>query len=92
MKDSELTWIFQERLTSHNGFRCGRQLSDNGVRGTEYTCEGRTTIVNGRLKYDGTCGEPCSFICEDASALQHDIDHVIDVAKIIDEAKNQKEK
>lgn len=89
MKDSELTWIFTERLSSHNGFRCGRRLSD-GVTGTEYTCEGRTYISNGRLQYTGTCREPCLFICNNAYALQQAIDNVIQMTKVIDEARKEK--
>lgn len=87
MNDAQLTWIFKNRLSSHNGFRCGRHLMENGVKGTEYICEGKTSIINGRLKYTGTCGEPCSFICDDANSLQDEIDTVIRISKIIDEAR-----
>ncbi len=88
MTDEKLTWLFHNRLSSHNGFVCGRIRRENGCL-PEFRCEGQTTIVNGRLKYTGTCGEPCSFICDDANALQKEIDLVQQYASVIDEARGR---
>lgn len=89
MTDEQLTWLFQHRLSCHNGFACCRLLRDSPVYPGAPRCEGRTTIVNGRLKYDGTCGEPCSFICDDADSLQKDIDTAQRYASLIDEARRR---
>lgn len=87
MTDEQLTWIFQHRLSHHNGFRCCRLLMGSALYPGAPRCEGQTTIVKGRLRYTGTCGEPCSFICDDADALQKDIDTLLRHAKIIDDAR-----
>lgn len=88
MTDEQLVWIFNNRLSSNNGFSCNRILRENGCP-PDYICEGQTTIVNGHLKYNGTCGEPCSFICDNAQELQKDIDTLQQYAKIIDEARKK---
>lgn len=87
MTDEQLTWLFRNRLTSHNGFGCNRLLQGGPLYPGAPRCEGQTSIVKGRLKYTGTCGEPCSFICDDADALQKDIDLVLQYARVIDEAR-----
>jgi hypothetical protein len=88
MTDEQLLWIFRNRLSSHNGFGCGRTRRENGCL-PDFRCEGQTSIIAGRLKYTGTCGEPCSFICNDADALQKDIDLVQQYAALIDEARSK---
>lgn len=80
--DHQLYWLHRERITSHNGFSCNRRMGYDGS-----VCEGTMSIINGKLKYDGTCGEPCSFICRDAQALQDSINNVIQMDRLITEAK-----
>lgn len=87
MTDEQLAWIFQNRLSSHNGFKCCRLLMGSAIYPGAPRCEGQTTIVKGRLRYTGTCGEPCSFICDDADSLQKDIDTLLQYARVIDDAR-----
>lgn len=87
MTDEQLTWIFQNRLSSHNGFKCCRLLKGCALYPSAPRCEGQTIIIKGRLRFTGTCGEPCSFICDDADSLQKDISTLLQYAKVIDESR-----
>lgn len=76
LTDAQLTWLFTKHLSNHNGFQCCRRLTENGIPETAYICQGKTKIVEGKLKYENTCGEPCSFVCKDADRLRQEIEHV----------------
>lgn len=78
-----LAAVERNMLNCHNGRKCGRVHYENGV-GPAQVCEGRAAIVGGRLKYDGTCGEPCSFICDDGQAFQREIDNLLHCARVVD--------
>lgn len=80
LTDKQLTWLFENRLSSHNGFKCSNL--DN-------VCRCTTIIIDGRLTFDGNfCGEPCSFL-KDATALSESINEVKLYEQYIQEAKEQ---
>lgn len=87
LTDAQLYWIFTHRLSHYSGFNCNRRLTENGVAGTERICEGRAAILNGKLKVQGGCGEPCSYICDDTQALAKAIGRIIFFDETILEAK-----
>ena len=88
LTDAQLRWILLNRISHHNGFKCGRSRDENGMRGTEYVCQGSTAIRGGCLVYDTIgCGEPCDFICDDVGKLQKEIERLKMYESIITEAK-----
>lgn len=89
LTDAQLYWLFSRRLSHHNGFSCNRRLTENGVAGNERVCEGRAAILNGKLKVQGGCGEPCSYICDDTQALGKALEKIIFYDDTIMEAKAQ---
>lgn len=87
LTDAQIDWLFDHRLSHSNGRICGRRLNENGVAGTEYTCAGKTKIVNGVVLFTGTCGEPCTFVCNDADAYRKSVETLRMYEKLIEEAK-----
>jgi len=88
LSDDQLTWLLNNHVSSHNGFRCSRVLIENGILSTRHICEAISTVQDGKLKVHATCGEPCSFVCEDANELAKELDLIKFYQRIIDEARN----
>lgn len=89
LTDAQLHWLFAHRLSHHNGFSCNRRLTENGAAGTERICDGRATILNGKLKVHGGCHEPCSYICEDTRDLAMTLNKIVSLDELIMEAKRE---
>ena len=74
------TWV-----SDHNGRHCCRVLRENGVAPST-TCSGRSTIKNGKVVLSNTCGEPCSFVCEDAQAFSIEVERIKQYSVLISRA------
>lgn len=85
LTDKELLAAYDgpDGLSHENGFQCGRRLTENGVLGTEYTCRGHAAIQGGKVKLKDTCGEPCSYVCDDSQALSKSVESLKYYDKII---------
>ncbi len=75
------------KLRDYNGKRCYRVLYENGVVSTRLTCQGHTKIENGKVTLHDTCGEPCSFVCDDAQQYQRAVKKLIFYNKLLEEVK-----
>ena len=89
LTDDQIRAIFDNKhVSSHNGFHCLCVMRD-GV-GEPYRCSGETRIRHGRLEFvDNGCGEPCSFVCDNARKLSEEIEQIKRYDTIITKVKDE---
>lgn len=85
LTDKQIEWLFRERLSHHNAFRCG--LTTPGRVPT--VCAGRAVIRDGRVNLLNTCGEPCTYVCENTGRLAQEVERVQAYDRLILEAKEK---
>ena len=90
LTDAQILACFVSGLTDHNGQRCCRVLTENGIASTRRTCQGHTKVQNGKVTLHDTCGEPCSFICQDAQDFHNAVVLLQCYDEIIERAKRGK--
>lgn len=89
LTDRQILNCFTHGLSDSNGRRCGRRLTENGVASTSHPCLGEAKIVKGKVILIDTCGEPCSFICDNARSFQNKVETLLSYEKIIELSKKE---
>lgn len=89
LTDEQLSWLFHNRISHHNGFSCNRTMREN-MSDPPYICCGKSEIIHGKLIITKSCGEPCTFVCKEAYALAQDIEMIKTHEKFIEEARQIK--
>lgn len=70
-------------LRYQHNLSCSVVLRENMV-GEPRICEGRISLgADKKLRYNTTCGEPCSFICKNGARVQETLDLIQGVFTVL---------
>lgn len=90
LTDRQILEVFIQGLSDSNGRKCGIVLCENGLVETRRVCGGRSEIKNGRVELHDTCGEPCTFVCDNSRKFSEAVQQVKLYDRLIEQAKKAK--